>query len=125
MSRLLARREVESVDEFRAVHSARLEGVLSAFWAAARDGDANAARIVLRTLDSLAKLYGLDAPTRVVAVGPALSAQDFAIEAAGLIERIVALDGTDGLLKSLPHAARAAVDGAGGRTARTANFWLT
>ena len=50
VSRLLARREAESIDELRAVHSARLEGVLSSFWPAATAGEPDAARIVLRTL---------------------------------------------------------------------------
>ena len=38
VSRLLARREAESIDELRAVHSARLEGVLSSFLPAATSG---------------------------------------------------------------------------------------
>ena len=83
VSRLLARREAESIDELRAVHSARREGVLSSFWPAATSGDTDAARIVLRTLDSLAKLYGLDAPTRV-AVGAPISDVEFANEVARL-----------------------------------------
>ena len=103
-SRLLARREAESIDELRAVHSARLEGVLSSFWPAATSGDTDAARIVLRTLDSLAKLYGLDAPR--VAVGPTLSDVEFAKEAARLIESIASLGGTDDLLRSLAARAR-------------------
>lgn len=108
VSRLLARREAESVDELRAVHGARLEGVLSSFWAAATSGDPEAARIVLRTLDSLAKLHGLDAPTRV-AVGQPVSAVEFAEEAARLIESIASMGGTDDLLRSLPDDAGQAV----------------
>lgn len=108
VSRLLARREVESIDELRAVHGARLEGVLSSFWAAATSGDAEAARIVLRTLDSIAKLYGLDAPTRVAA-GQPVSAVEFAEEAARLIESIASMGGTDDLLRSLPGGAGQAV----------------
>lgn len=111
VSRLLARREAESVDELRAVHGARLEAVLSSFWAAATSGDTDAARIVLRTLDSLAKLYGLDAPTRV-AVGSPVSAVEFAEEAARLIDSIVSLGGADDLLRSLPGNAGQAVLGA-------------
>lgn len=109
VSRLLARREAESIDELRAVHSARLEGVLSSFWPAATAGDTDAARIVLRTLDSLAKLYGLDAPARV-AVGATVSdTAGFANEAARLIERIASMGGTDDLLRSLPNGAGRAV----------------
>lgn len=108
VSRLLARREADSVDELRAVHGARLEGVLSSFWPAATSGDAEAARILLRTLDSLAKLYGLDAPTRV-AVGQPVSAVEFAEEAARLIESIASMGGTDDLLRSLPGTAGQAV----------------
>ena len=116
VSRLLARREAESIDELRAVHSARREGVLSSFWPAATSGDTDAARIVLRTLDSLAKLYGLDAPTRV-AVGAPISDVEFAKEVARLIESITALGGTDDLLRSLPDGAGQAVLGARDPTA--------
>lgn len=104
VSRLLARREAESIGELRAVHSARLEGVLLSFWPAATSGDTDAARIILRTLDSLAKLYGLDAPTRVD-VAPQISNADFANEAARLIDSIISLGGTDDLLRSLPDGA--------------------
>ncbi|WP_156743958.1 hypothetical protein [Mycobacterium sp. 1164985.4] len=104
VSRLLARREAESIDELRAVHSARLEAILLAFWPATTTGDAHAARIVLRTLDSLAKLYGLDAPTRF-AVGPTISDVEFANEAARLIESIVSLGGAEDLLRSFPRDA--------------------
>jgi hypothetical protein len=118
VSRLLARREAESIDELRAVHSARLEAVLLAFGPAAASGATDAARIVLRTLDSLAKLYGLDAPTRV-AVGPTISDVEFANEAARLIESIASLGGTDDLLRSLPNGAGQAVIDARSRTAVT------
>jgi hypothetical protein len=104
VTRNLDRREAESVHELRAVHSARLEAVLLAFWPTAQGGDTDAARIVLRTLDSLGRLYGLDAPTRV-AVNPPMSHTEFANEAARLIERIASLGGTDDLLRSLPDGA--------------------
>ncbi|MGY4652497.1 hypothetical protein [Mycobacterium sp. URHB0021] len=109
VSRLLARREAESIDELRAVHSARLEGVLSSFWPAATAGDTDAARIVLRTLDSLAKLYGLDAPARVAVGATVTDTAGFANEAARLIERIASMGGTDDLLRSLPNGAGYAV----------------
>ena len=105
VTRLLARREVESIDELRAVHSARLEGVLSSFWPTAAAGDTDAARIVLRTLASLAKLNGLDAPARVSVGPPMMSNVDFANEAARLIERIATMGCTDDLLRSLPDGA--------------------
>ncbi|OBK17863.1 hypothetical protein [Mycobacterium asiaticum] len=108
VQRNLDRREAESIDELRAVHSARLESVLLAFWPAAQGRDTDAARIVLRTLDSLAKLYGLDAATRV-AVGPTISETEFANEAARLIESIASLGGIDDLLRSLPNGAGQAV----------------
>lgn len=101
VSRLLDRREAESVDELRKVHSARLEGVRSAFWPTAMSGDTDAARIVLRTLADLSRLFGLDAPARV-AVGPTVSDVEFANEAARLIERIASLGGTDDALRSPP-----------------------
>ena len=108
VQRNLDRREAESIDELRAVHSARLEAVLLAFWPSSTSGDTDAARIVPRTLDSRAKLYGLDALTRV-AVGPTISDVDFANEAARLIESIASLGGTDDLLRSLPNGAGQAV----------------
>ena len=88
VSRLLARREAESVDELRAVHGARLEAVLSSFWPAKRSGDTDAARIVLRTLDGLAKLYGLNADRRG---RPAGQRRRVAEEAARLIESIASM----------------------------------
>jgi hypothetical protein len=109
VQRNLDRREAESIDEMRAVHSARLEGVLSAFWAAAVAGDTDAARIVLRTLDSLAKLFGLDAPSRVALGATVGDTVDFANEAARLIESVASLGGTDDLLRSLPNGAGHAV----------------
>lgn len=105
VSRLLARREAEGKDELRAVHSARLEGVLSAHWPAATSGDTDAARIVLQTLDRIAKLYGLDAPTRVAVGSESLTTIGFANEAARLIESIASMGGTDDVLRSLPDGA--------------------
>ena len=105
VSRLLARREAEGIDELRAVHSARLEGVLSAHWPAATSGEPDAARIVLQTLDRIAKLYGLDAPTRVAVGSEPLTTIGFANEAARLIESIASMGGTDDLLRSLPDGA--------------------
>lgn len=110
VSRLLARHEADSIDELRAVHSARLETVLSSFWAGMVSGNADAAKIVLRTLDSLAKLYGLDAPTRV-ALGPPVSDVEFANEAARLIERISELGATGELLEGLRATAVIDTDG--------------
>lgn len=117
MQRNLDRREADSIGELRAVHSARLEGVLSAFWPAVTSGDADAARIVLRALDSLAKLFGLNAPTRV-AIGSPISDVEFANEAARLIESIARLGGTDDLSRSLPRGAGRTVLDGGDRTSQ-------
>lgn len=69
---------------------------------------ADAARVILRILDSLAKLHGIDAPARV-AVGPTISEIEFANEAARLIESIASLGATDDLFRSLPGGAGQAV----------------
>lgn len=87
VSRLLSRREAEGVSELRAVHSDRLEAVLSGFWVAAIGGDSEAAKIVLRALDSLGKLWGTNAPTRLQ-VGPEVSEREFAERAAELIAEL-------------------------------------
>lgn len=119
VQRNLDRREAESIDELRAVHSARLEAVLLAFWPAAQGRDTDAARVILRTLDSLAKLHGLYAPTRVT--GAPMSTIEFANEAARLIESIASMGATDDLLRSLPDGAgQSALGIAPGRVRRSA-----
>jgi len=122
VSRLLDRREAESVGELRAVHSERLEAVMAGHWPAALAGDTDAARIVLRALDSLAKLWGTNAPTRLAVGADDLSAEQFAEEAAQIIERITALGGPGELARSFPGAARHA-DGPAAVTETDLSNW--
>lgn len=98
------------------MHSARLEGVLSALWPAVTSGDTDAARIVLRTRGGLAKLFGLTALARV-AIGAPINEVEFANEAARLIESIARLGGGDDLSRSMPGGAGRTVLDDGDRTA--------
>lgn len=82
--RNLVRREVESVDELRAVHSARLEQLLAVNWQAALQGDRDASNIVLKSLDRLSRLFGLDVVKRPAV--EQISDVEFAEAAAQLIE---------------------------------------
>ncbi|BBX83545.1 hypothetical protein [Mycolicibacterium aubagnense] len=89
VSRLLARQEAEAVTELRALQSEQFETVLSKFWQSMTGGDADAAKIVLRTLDSLVKLWGTNAPTRLaVAPDDGMSGIEFAERAAELIAEL-------------------------------------
>ena len=66
VSRLLDRRESESVAEYRKIETARLESLMSAYLPAALTGDVDAARLALMTHDRIAKLHGLDKQIDVV-----------------------------------------------------------
>ncbi|ATN91006.1 hypothetical protein SEA_ROLIET_67 [Mycobacterium phage Roliet] len=63
------------------------------------NGDKEAAQTILKALDREAKLFGLDAPTRVLAQ---VNNDDFAVEAARLIEHIQKIDPNE--LKELARA---------------------
>ncbi len=70
-------------------HRAVIFDIQRANYPAMMRGDKDAANSILKALDREAKLLGLDAPTRILA---ATSAEDFAVESARLIDRILALD---------------------------------
>lgn len=57
----------ELVEQYRAVEGARLEELHRAVWPAAVAGDLAAAMVALRIMERRARLFGLDAPTRVEA----------------------------------------------------------
>ncbi|WLP90511.1 helix-turn-helix domain-containing protein [Gordonia sp. NB41Y] len=108
VQRLLDRREAESVDELRAVHGARLEALVATYFGPATKGDTDAAMIVLRAHDRLARLFGTNAPTAVsVGVEPVTDAE-FAEAAVGLIAALRP-DMAAALTGTLPGAARSAV----------------
>ena len=69
VTRLLDRTEAEGVAELRAIYTERLEAITARYYPAALSGDVEAAGIVLRTHDRLARLWGANAPaTATVAV---------------------------------------------------------
>ena len=70
-------------------HRAVIFDIQRANYPAMMKGDKDAAATILRALEREAKLLGLDSPTRVLA---AVSADDFANEAARLIESITSKD---------------------------------
>lgn len=84
-------------------HRAVIFDIQRANYPAMMRGDKDAAATILKAIDREAKLLGLDAPTRVLA---AVSGEEFANEAARLIERINALDPTT--LKELERVNRRA-----------------
>lgn len=75
-----------NVDELRAVEGARLDALLTAYFARAMRGDLRAAEFVLRVIDKRNRLFGLDAPVRVDVRTTDLDAQ---IE--GLLSELAAL----------------------------------
>jgi hypothetical protein len=83
----VALREVvaESAESMIARQRAVLHDIVRANYAAAASGDIDAARVILSTLEREAKLFGLDAPTRV-SVG--VSDVEFAERTASLIESL-------------------------------------
>lgn len=71
------------------------------------EGDVDAARLILSSLEREAKLFGLDAPTRV---NVGVSDIEFAEKTAALIESVGGTPPAD-LLKAIGHRAGAARDG--------------
>ena len=68
--RLLQRHELEAVDEYRSIQSARYDAVLRGLWPGVLRGDPAAASVAVKVLDSQARMLGLDRPQQVnVAVG--------------------------------------------------------
>lgn len=79
-------------------HRAVIFDIQRANYPAMMRGDKDAAATILRALERESKLLGLDSPTRILAT---VSADDFANEAARLIDRINELDADT--LKELTH----------------------
>jgi hypothetical protein len=91
----------EQPSQVVARHRAVIFDIQRANYPAMMRGDKDAAMVILRALHREANLLGLDSPTRVLA---AVSAEDFANEAARLIESITTKDADT--LKELTHASR-------------------
>lgn len=115
VARLLDRREAESVDELRAVEGERLDALQAAHWQAALRGDIDATKVVLQVIDRRAKLFGLNAPTRL-AVGPGMSDREFAEQMAELIA-VISPETLGEALRSLPGGVGRALPDAGGLSA--------
>lgn len=81
----------ETPDLIIARHRAILIDVMRANYPKMMEGDKDAAAVILKALDREAKLFGLDAPTRVLA---SVSDIEFAHEASRLISRIADVDPT-------------------------------
>ena len=81
----------ETPDLIVARHRAILIDVMRANYPKMMDGDKDAAAVILKALDREAKLFGLDAPTRVLTT---VSDTEFHQEAARLIGRLQEIDPT-------------------------------
>jgi hypothetical protein len=105
VSRLLDRREAESVAELRVVEGRRLDAMQAAVWDTAVRGDLDAIKAVLGIMARRARLFGLDMPT-TLAVG--VSEVEFGARAAELL----AVVGSEPLreLASVAVSARALPD---------------
>lgn len=111
VQRLLDRREAESVDELRAVHGARLEALVATYFGPATKGDTDAAMVVLRAHDRLAKLFGTNMPDRVE-VGATVTDVEFAEQAAALIGEL-SPEGLRAAFAAIPGGTAAARSAAG------------
>jgi hypothetical protein len=65
--RALEAAQYEAADMMRVQEGLRLDRLQRAFWPQAVAGDDRAAKIILRTMDRRARLFGLDAPVKVQA----------------------------------------------------------
>ena len=60
----------EETEVYRALEADRLDALHAAIWPKAMNGDMRAVDRVLRIMERRAKLFGLDAPTKVAATTP-------------------------------------------------------
>lgn len=65
VARLLDRTEAEQVAEMRYIEGERLDELQRTHWAAALAGDLDAGKMVLKVMERRARLFGLDAPSKV------------------------------------------------------------
>ncbi|ORX01317.1 hypothetical protein [Mycolicibacillus trivialis] len=65
VARLLDRTEAEEVAEMRYIEGERLDELQRTHWAAALAGDLDAGKMVLKVMERRARLFGLDAPSKV------------------------------------------------------------
>lgn len=63
--RALQAAPVEAASEHRALELLRLDALHAAFWPKALEGNAQAAKLILATMERRARLLGLDRPTQV------------------------------------------------------------
>jgi hypothetical protein len=62
VSKALAERETEAVDQLRRVELDRLDRLQAAMWSRAMDGDVRAINMILRVIDQRVRLLGLAKP---------------------------------------------------------------
>lgn len=65
VARLLDRTEAEEVAEMRYIEGERLDELQRTHWAVALAGDLDAGKMVLKVMERRARLFGLDAPSKV------------------------------------------------------------
>ncbi|MGV9827716.1 hypothetical protein [Gordonia sp. NPDC003429] len=103
--KLLSRQESEAASTYREVQRRRLEMVMRGHLVAAVGGDVAAAGVVLKVHDRLARLFGLDAPSRVE-VGQQMSDEAWATQVVDVLRELTPL-GLAEALATLPGGAHA------------------
>jgi hypothetical protein len=63
-------RNQDQVDEYVALETGRIEAIMRAFMPKAQTGNASAADVVLKAHDRLAKMHGMDAPSKIAPTTP-------------------------------------------------------
>lgn len=106
VSRLLDRREHESVAQLRTVEGKRLDELQAGLWPKAKGGDLGAVREVVRIMERRARLFGADAPLGIAVEG--IDADTFAARAAELLKVTGIRPLVEAALPALPPAERAA-----------------
>ncbi|MGB3893772.1 MAG: hypothetical protein WA942_05890 [Mycolicibacter sinensis] len=86
VTRLLDRTEAEEVAEMRYIEGERLDELQRTHWAAALSGDLDAAKMVLKVMERRARLFGLDAPSKVAV--EQMSSIEFAEQFVELVGRM-------------------------------------
>lgn len=86
VARLLDRTEAEEVAELRYIEGERLDELQRTHWAAALAGDMDAGKMVLKVMERRARLFGLDAPSKVAV--EQMSSIEFAEQFVELVGRM-------------------------------------
>jgi hypothetical protein len=107
VTRLLDRTEAEEVAEMRCIEGERLDELQRTHWAAALAGDLDAAKMVLKVMERRARLFGLDAPSKVAV--EQMTSVEFAEQFIDLVDRMDSRKLAEAIAQ-LPGGSAVAVD---------------